>query len=238
MAISLGYSLLTTSILGEGSEKHEQAMSTSTKNLQRKLLERFGNKAATLGFKKQISQHRFYQPIEGGVARIFFAFIHHVGDFDVTISVGVRFNAVEDLVQTHSDFHLSKREKAQTTTLGIELGNLSVGEQKRWTVSSEEHIASVANSMFEYFKQVGEPYLLEYSSLEAAYELLSSDDRDKSINCPFQATRAKKLIAMAILLGHSDVQSQISSRKKFLQGQSEFDLSEFLIFVDNWSASQ
>ena len=206
----------------------------SIKELQKNLLLSVGERLTTFGFGKKVKQQSFYRAIEGGWACVHLSFIKHADDFDVTVDVAIRFNEVEDLVNSKNNL-LTQKEKEGTSTLGVELGNLSIGEQKRWNISSEGQISLVANSVLEYFEKFGHPYLLKYSSMDSAHDLLSSDEKEVWKHCPFHATRAKKAIAIAQLLGMTDIQDQISTRKKFLQEMKDFGLSDFVSFANNLS---
>lgn len=204
----------------------------SIKELQKILLSSVGEKLVAFGFEEKAKQQSFYRPIEGGWAAVHLSFIRHADDFDVTLSVSIRFNQVEDLVNSKNNL-LTKKEKEGTSTLGIEIGNLSIGEQKRWSVPSQEKIPSVADSILEAFDKFGNPYLMKYSAMDSAYELLSSDEKHVWKHCPFHATRAKKAVAIAKLLGHSDIQDQISTRRKFLEERKDFGLSDFVSFTNS-----
>ncbi|KGK10060.1 hypothetical protein [Vibrio navarrensis] len=206
----------------------------SIKELQKNLLASVGEKLTAFGFGKKAKQQSFYRSIEGGWACVHLSFIEHADDFDVTVDVAVRFDEVEDLVNSKNNL-LTKKEKAGTSTLGVELGNLSTGEQKRWSISSEDQISSVTDSILDAFDKLGEPYLLKYSSMGAAYELLSSDEKSVWKHCPFHATRAKKAIAISKLLDQPDIQNQISTRRQFLEDMKDFGLSDFVSFTNSLS---
>lgn len=206
----------------------------SVKELQKKLLASVGEKLAAFGFGKRAKQQSFYRAIEGGWACVHLSFIEHADDFDVTVDVAVRFNDVEDLVNSKNKL-LTKREKLGTSTLGVELGNLSTDEQKRWNISSEDQISSATDSIMDAFDKLGEPYLLKFSSMDNAHKLLSSDEKNSWKHCPFHATRAKKAIAIAKLLGQTDIQNQISTRRQFLEDKKDFGLSDFVSFTNSLS---
>ena len=44
-------------------------------------------------------------------------------------------------------------------TLGGELGNISIGSPKRWTISNGENIPSVCDGVIESFEEIGLPFL-------------------------------------------------------------------------------
>lgn len=206
----------------------------SIKELQKNLLSSIGQKLTAFGFGEKAKQQSFYRPIEGGWACVHLSFIDHADNFDVTVDVAIRFNQVEDLVNSKNNL-LTKKEKEGTSTLGVELGNLSIGEQKRWSVSYLENIPSVADSIMEAFDKFGNPYLMKYSAMEFAYELLSSDEKHVWKHCPFHTTRAKKAVAIAKLLGCSDIRDQISNRRKFLEEIKDFGLSDYVSFTNSLS---
>lgn len=204
------------------------------KELQKNLLANVGEKLTTFGFGGKAKQQSFYRPIDGGWACVHLSFIKHADDFDVTVDVGVRFDEVEELVNSNNNL-LTKKEKIGAATFGVELGNLSIGEQMRWNISSEDQISSVTNSILDAFDKFGEPYLLKYSSMESAYELLSSDEKNVWIHCPFHATRAKNTIAIAKLLDLPNIQNQISTKRQFLEDMKDFGLSDFVSFTNSLS---
>lgn len=206
----------------------------SIKELQKKLLSSVGEKLAAFGFGGKARQQSFYRPIEGGWACVHLSFIDHANEFDITVDVAIRFDEVESLANSQSNL-LTKKEKEKTSTLGVEIGNLSIGEQRRWTVCSQEEVPSVAESILEAFEKFGDPYLMKYSAMDSAYELLSSDEVYAWKHCPFHATRAKKAIIIAKLLGCSDIQDQISTRRKFLEERKDFGLSDFVSFTNSLS---
>ena len=202
------------------------------KDLQKQLIVQLGERLTDFGFGKKAKSQTFYRPFEGGWSCVHLSFIDHAEDFDVTVDVSIRFNKVEELVNSKNHI-LTKKEKEQTSTLGVELGNLSVGQQLRWGISSQDQVSSVIDSILDAFKTYGEPYLKKYCSLKNVFELLSSDDKSVWIHCPFHATRAKKAVAIAKLLNHPDIKTQILVKKQFLENMKDFGLQDFVIFSDS-----
>ncbi len=80
------------------------------KELQKNLLANVGEKLTTFGFGGKAKQQSFYRPIDGGWACVHLSFIKHADDFDVTVDVGVRFDEVEELVNSNNNL-LTKRKK-------------------------------------------------------------------------------------------------------------------------------
>ena len=202
----------------------------SIKNLKNEFFQVISEKLLKLGFKKKPSQDSFYRFFEGGWAAIHTSCINHSEDFDVVISFSVRNDKVEDLVNSNNS--LLSKKKALTSTVGVELGNLLNIGQKRWSIYSSENIPEVADSILSDVCKYGEPYLLKYSSLDSMYELLCSDEKEVWVHSPFHATRAKKAIAIAKLLGKPDIDKKIEIKKQFLEKIKDFGLSDFIAFTN------
>ncbi len=107
------------------------------KELQRALLSSVAEQAAKYGFDKRPRGQTFYKKTTFGRLAFGLSFIRHKTDFDVTVHVAIRFDELEDLINEDSSL-LSEAEKRNTFSLGAELGNISEGRQKRWTVASPD----------------------------------------------------------------------------------------------------
>ena len=160
------------------------------------------------------------------------SFIKHKADFDVTVDVAVRLDELENLLNEHRG-NLSEAQKKNTFTLGAELGNISEGRQKRWTVASLDDIKPAAKSIMDAFVAIGVPYLEKYSDVESVLETLSGDDRAAWLHAPIHDDRAKSAIALAFLLGDRERFSQLAAAKtEFLKSRNDFGLTSFLQFRD------
>ena len=170
------------------------------KEIKSSLLDGLGNKLAKFGFNKKPRMQAFYRNIESGWACVHISFIDHTDDFDVTVDMAVRFDEIEDHVNRDNKL-ISDKEKKRMSTLGIEIGNLSVGEQKRWSIDANVDLSAVIDSILTMYEKFGEPYLNTYSSMEHAYALLSSNEKNLQIHSPFRTEREKRVKALAYYLG-------------------------------------
>src|SRR5437867_11840937 len=105
-----------------------------TKELKEDLLNSLGKRVEAYGFAMKAREQSLYKRTPFGRLALHLSFIPHRADFDATADVAVRFDALEDLVNEGNDL-LSKAEKKGTFSLGADLGNISEGKQRRWTVS-------------------------------------------------------------------------------------------------------
>jgi hypothetical protein len=177
------------------------------KLLQDKLLRRMSTLLEKLGFDKKIRGQSFWKNFDGGRASVHLSFIRHTEDFDITVDVAIRFDDLEDLVNAENPL-LTKKEKADTFSLGVELGNLIEGRQKRWTVKSENDIDDITNHIMDCVVKFGMPYIERYSVKENVFNLLVKDDDEAVLHSPFQSERAKRVNALAKLLNKTDYRLQ------------------------------
>ena len=150
----------------------------------------------------------------------------------MTADVAVRFDELEDLLNEYKG-HLSEAEKKNTFSLGAELGNMSEGKQRRWTVAGLADVEPVSRSIMDAFSKIGIPYLEKYSNVETALEALSGDDRAAWLHAPIHGERAKCAISLAFLLGDRERFYELAAAKTaFLISRNDFGLQSFLQLRD------
>ena len=201
------------------------------RELEHKLLQETGKRLVRFEFSLRPRQQSFYRDIDGGRVAIHLSFIRHTEDVDVTIDVAICFDAVEDLVHRSNNL-LSRKEKAQTFTLGAELGNLECGKPFRLTLASDADVPRVVEGIVTKLEAIGLPYIERYSAPEAAYGLLSRDDREVWVHCPIHAERAKSACALLIVMGrHSEIANLAAQKQAFLQSMNDPGAATFAEFV-------
>ncbi len=101
-------------------------MKVRLKILRDELLKKLSPRLAEFNFELNTAKAQFRSKREWGSVSIKLSFIEHGdADFDVTGSVGLRIDTVQDLV-TATDTMATEAEKLSTSTMGAELGNISV----------------------------------------------------------------------------------------------------------------
>ncbi|SDH52851.1 hypothetical protein SAMN05216338_101084 [Bradyrhizobium sp. Rc2d] len=202
------------------------------KELRRALLEAVGVRVGELGYKYKPKQQAYWCPFSQGRSSLHLAFIDHRDDFDIVADVAVRFDKLEIMINANNAM-LSKSEKLQTYSLGAELGNISGQDQMRWNVTSSADVEPVADRLVAALKEIGIPYLDRASTLEGAYELLSS----AALHSPIHLSRAKHIVGLAKLLGRTD---ELSARAResveLLEGTKDAGLQDFKRFVASLDA--
>ncbi|WP_051530076.1 hypothetical protein [Anoxybacteroides tepidamans] len=160
-------------------------------------------------------------------------FINHEDDFDITLHVGIRFDQLENLIHENNNL-IIKKEKAPTCTIGVEIGNLTIGEQKRWTVKDENDIEFVSQDIFRSIKEVVIPYINKYSNIENVFHLCLKDDQEASLNAPIDYVRAMHAVGLAKLLNKTELLEDVIQQKmKYLQEKKDFGLPIFMDFVEH-----
>jgi hypothetical protein len=207
-------------------------MTTALRELERELLNAVAKRLAKFGFSPRPKGQTFYRLIDHGKAAVHVSFIEHASDVEATIDVAVRFDAVEDLVNG-SNRLLSNKEKADTFTLGGELGNLEHGNPLRTMVAAHGDIPRAVDDMIAAFERTGLPYLERYSHEKAAYLVLSSDDQRAWVHCPVHAERAKRACALLVVMGRTAELKKVAAQKlSFLESLDDPGRHAFSRFVE------
>lgn len=202
-----------------------------TKNeMKKKLLNFILLKITEVGFEKNIYGQTFWKPVQNGRAAVHLSFIDHETDFDVTVDFAVRIDKLEEL-KNKDNTYLKEKEKKETATIGVELGNLIEGNQKRWTISSEEDIEKVADEIYSKIVEEGIPYIDKYSNLDNILFVCLKDDEDSMLHSPFGDDRAINAVGLAKMLNRGDIKEIISKKKMYLK-ESELELSNFQNFLN------
>jgi hypothetical protein len=147
-------------------------------------------------------------------------------------SVSVRFDRVEQLIESYEDPHplLTKKDIEARPTLSVQIGSTVFGGflRKTWTVRQEEEVAKVADQIAAYTSEKGEPIFSELSKPASALMILASDDeKAKSVSAPDEM-RAKKAIGAAFVFEGRDAAERMAKAKMaILKGDARSD-------VDMW----
>lgn len=201
------------------------------KEIQRALLAAVGSRIAALGFEGKPVGQSFLRRIPDGRVSVHLAFVEHPKDFDVVADVAVRFDRLEELVNANNSL-LSKKEKEQTYSLGAELGNISGSGQKRWSVASLADVGRTADQIVDSFKAIGLAYLDKASTMEGAWQLLASPGRDAWLHSPIHASRAKRVVGLASIMGRvNELERLARENAQLLEELKDPGLLDFKRFV-------
>jgi hypothetical protein len=196
------------------------------KELRKQLASEVGVKLKEFGFRKR--DRSYLRKMEGGRHGFSLAYINHETDFDVTASVAIRFDAVQDLVY----FEAPNKD---TWTMGGEIGNFTQGSQKRWTIAAPEDVAPVVDAIVEDFKRFALPYYERFSDPHVAFAVLSPTDRSAWQHFPFHNYRAMSVIAFAVLLKmNGNIKDLIDEQERYLIELNDPMLDMFRRFADRY----
>ncbi len=201
------------------------------KKIQNDILIKLSDKLSNLGFDKKIRGQSFWQPFDGGRAMIHVSFIEHDLDFDVTISVSLRIDAIEGMIN-QSNKLLSKREKEKTSSIGCELGNLSTEFQKRYTITHETNIDETVDIMLESIKITALPFITKYKNIDTLFLTMLKDDESVWLLVPIHYRRAQIAVALAKLMNNEQLEDIIQAKRKFLESRKDYGLNLFDEFVE------
>ncbi|RHW43432.1 DUF4304 domain-containing protein [Neobacillus notoginsengisoli] len=194
------------------------------------LMEHLHKSLSVFGYRKNTSKQHFWKPFEFGKVAIHLSFINHNDDFDITVDVGIRFDELEEMKNLHNTL-LSAKEKKQTFSIGAELGNVSEGKPKRWTINSESDIELIANNIYRTIEKVAFPYIEKFSNLENAFEGCLNDGKESWLITAIDSKRAMNTVGLAKILNKTDqINKIIQYKSKFLEEQNDFGFTLFKKF--------
>lgn len=206
---------------------------SSVEVLKQKLFEQLETLLRERGFEFIKSRQSYERKTAFGKQIIHLTIVHHKSDFDVAIRIAIRFSQLEDLLNEYRPY-LSKREKAQTASIGIGLGDPEEGRQRRWTIVSEADVLPVVIAMMQTIEEEGLIHLDKFSTLKQLLLVFAGDDDYARSYAPGDELRARKAIATAFLLRDRYLFNQLAERKtNHLQRQQSRDLPDFQALMES-----
>ena len=197
------------------------------------LLDRVASKLSLYGFSRRSNSQEFSKKTAFGRNGFHLTVIKHKGDFDLSADVAIRFDELEGLVNNNKKF-LSSKQKKETYSLGVDIGNITGEGDNLWTIVALPDIEPVSESLLSAFRTVALPYFEAYSDIETALQILSRDDQEAMLHSPVHTERAMRAIGLAYILGDRKRFSAISAAKtKFLISRKDPMVQSFLQLRDN-----
>ena len=200
------------------------------KQIKKIVLEKVADHLVIFGFEK-IHGQGIWKSIDGGRAMVHLGFIDHVNDFDLTVSVSIRFDALEELINADI-VQLKTKEKSMTSSIGVELGNLIEGQQKRWSIYSESDIEPAVRGICHIIDEAAIPYIEKYKNMETTYQIMLRDDRETFNLTTFHHRRAMNAIGLAKLLGKKNIREIGEAKRQFLSERNDYGLDMFNRFFE------
>ncbi len=167
------------------------------------LFEVLATKLAVHGFNLQRRDQVFRSKFDGGVKSFHIAKIPHDVDFDVTVDMAVRIDVVEQIINDYEN-RLPRSTRQKTSTIGIELGNLTIGRQKRWNIASQTDAVRAAELIALDFGSAALSWFRKFSDPETIFLTLKGCGAAAQAYSPFHYRRALKVVALGYVLRNSD----------------------------------
>lgn len=205
---------------------------TDKKELKKVLLKRVLDFLANYGFYRRLYGQSFWKPLNVGRGMIHLHFINHANDFDVTVSVSIRFDKLEEMIN-ENNMLLKENEKNSTSTIGVELGNLTKGVQKRWTVKELDDLEFVASDICKMIVEAALPYIDKYKDMNTIFDIIMRDDPDAWLLSPFRHRLAMNAVGLAKLLNKNEMLEEIIRAKtRYLEERNDYGLQIFIQFAN------
>ena len=204
---------------------------TELQNCRRALMQDVGRLVEPLGYKPILSQQMFVRRFAEGKAALHLAFIRHPGDFDVVANVAIRLDKLEDILNGARTY-LSDKKKRETYSFGAELGNISRVGQVRWTVRALNDTKEIAQEVVSYFRKVGLPFIASVTTIQDAYLVLTESEDLARLYLAPRSRRSESTVALAKLLGKSNVAQIAKANMDWLEDVSDAGLPQYKQFLD------
>ena len=212
-------------------------MATSLQNVRKELLLRLGEELGEYGFARKGED--FARKTVYGKDLIQAFFVPHPGKYlGVDLSIGVRHDAVEDLVNAFTP-GIPRKLKPWTETVGNRLDNM-LGQFMMWTIENEEQLKWGIRRMLRTVRAVALPFFDRFSSLAECLKVLALDGEEGSQFKSGEPGRAMAAVAAAFVLGNRGTFDEVVEYKarflrEFCAGKElwEARLPEFLALVED-----
>jgi hypothetical protein len=160
----------------------------SLATLRQAVLDQFAASLASHGFTRQA------QTYQGppGPARwlVHVGLTNHGAEVDFTVDVAVRHAVLQErMVNTYRG--LSPKQRRQTATVGVELGNWADGRRQVWTVRTPADIVPAVHGAVSVLHQFGWPFMQRFSTIDAILKVLEEDGREARLICPVLGARTE-----------------------------------------------
>lgn len=205
---------------------------TDLQNCRRALLQDVGQLVEPLGYRPILSQQMFVRRFSEGKTALSLAFIKHPGDFDVVANVAIRLNQLEDILNGARSY-LSDKKKLNTYSFGAELGNIHRVGQLRWTIRAPDDTKAVAQELVSCFKKIGIPFIDGAATIDDAYRVLTESEELASLYLAPRSRRAESIVALAKLLGKSNVSHIAKTKLSWLEHVNDSGLVQYKQFLDS-----
>ena len=193
---------------------------------QKELLAGLRDRVQVHGFSEKFSKQSYYCLVPEGKLALHVSFIRHRDDLDLTADVAVRIDCVENLVNSY-DTKRTPTEKRDSMTLGGELGNISEGQFRRWTVATFDDIPGVCDEVQKTFERVGLPFLTSHSNISAAFRVLVGSRKRDHLLAPILGPRCMRAVASAYITGAADLDALIAQYEAELLDSQDLYLEDF-----------
>lgn len=137
------------------------------------------------------------------------------GLLEVTLFIGVRFIAAEDLIAKHEDPNplVTPQDLGERTTLGICLKGWT-GEPTRWTLESVAQVPRCCNSIMRAFNKKGIPWLSKFREPQVALRFFEQPLRKLHEFAGTDEMIAQKAVACSLIFVGRDAARVVAERMR------------------------
>jgi hypothetical protein len=205
----------------------------TTSKLYELLIQGVEQNIAEHGFKRRRATQSFVRAFSLGLHEFQITRRNFRTEFSSNVHLGIRFNSVEEMVNSSVTFSDDKYRRL-TNTIGGEIGNLVEGRNWLWTVSNEIDLSIAVSAISAVFTRYALPYFDEFSNMRRVFEALSGKEISNWKHLTSGVALAKRRVALAKMLDmREELPCVIEHERTRLKCLADPNLSEFCKFVEN-----
>ncbi len=186
----------------------------------------------TKGFKLFKSKKWFLRLTDGRTEKFQLIVLSDRPGYRICPSVGVRFEAVEQVFHRTSTFR--PEFQSDTDTVGVDLWRIHGKEGYELPVLKKSDVPSVVDRLLEIFRTDAEPYFCHFRDLNAVDMAVNEHPQDQCVHRVMPSLRCSTGAIVARLTGRRDFDALVASYREQLQHFSNgFYLPPFDALVQN-----
>lgn len=160
----------------------------SLATLRQAVLDQFDASLSSDGFTRRAQSYE--GPLQPARWLVHVAFANHRAEVDFTVDVAVRHAVLQErMVDTYRS--LSPKQRRQTATVGVELGNWVDGRRQIWTVRTLADVPPAVQGAVTVLRRFGWPFMERFSSIGTIVSVLEEDGREARLICPVLEARTE-----------------------------------------------
>ncbi len=198
-------------------------MASKWDSLKLQLFHSLSREFAPHGFKPKVSESYIGRQTSYGYDRIGFSFMTYPGEcVDMTPHIGIRHDAVMNLVNPHT-FAWTEKDKKTNVTVGTRVNNILHDDLLcRWSLRNETDVQLAVDGMMSLYQTLGLQYFERFRHLEEVLTVCSARDQKVAFHCGSSVRPALALATSFLIHDLSQYCNVFADTKDYIESVAIF----------------